>query len=105
LALDDFNAAAARVPHQEPTVNTSPQAIELALPLVKRLANLLPENNFAALECFSELKGVVGKSPSLVQIEDALERLDFQAAIPHLATLELELARPFGFDQGRPDAS
>jgi hypothetical protein len=93
-ALEDFNAAAARVPQQPAAPEQPRQAIAQALPLVRRLANLLPENNFAALECFSELKSVVGDSPSLTHIEDALERLDFQAAIPHLATLELELARP-----------
>lgn len=94
-ALQQFSVAAARVPKSgvEISHGAQPGGIEHALPLVRRLASLLPENNFAALDCFKELKNVVGRSPSLAEIEDALDRLDFQAAIPHVTTLEHELTR------------
>ncbi len=91
-ALDDFRAAAARLPirkQEESATNTV--VVEDALPLLRKLATLLPQNNLGAIDCFQELKRLVGARPAVAAIEDALDRLDFAGAIPHLESLESEI--------------
>jgi two-component system sensor histidine kinase/response regulator len=95
-ALDAFRAAAARIPIRAyDGGNGRPAAtLEEVKPLLDRLAQLLPQNNLGALECFQELKKLVGSTGAVESLEDALDRLDFRAAIPHLKSLELELGAP-----------
>ena len=92
-ALDEFRAAAARLPIRKQEEKTAAAAVVVddALPLLRKLATLLPQNNLGALDCFQELKRVVGARGSVDAIEDALDRLDFAGAIPHLERLESEI--------------
>ena len=89
-ALAEFRVAAARIRVRKQET-AAPVSLESAMPLVRKLADLLPQNNLGAMDCFQELKRVVGDRPSVSALEDALDRLDFQAAIPHLETLKGEL--------------
>jgi hypothetical protein len=91
-ALDSFRAAAARIPIRQPDNGGARHVtIEEVKPLLDQLAQLLPQNNLGALEAFGELKKLVGTRDTMTSLEDALDRLDFQSAIPHLRALEQEL--------------
>ena len=89
VAIEEFRALAARLPVRKESMRLP--SVDLALPLVRKLADLLPQNNLDAMDCFQQLKKVVGRRAALGPLEDAIERLDFQGAIPHLQALESEL--------------
>ena len=94
-SLDAFHTAAARFPGNGSNGgNGRPVSLDEVKPLIEQLARLLPQNNLGALECFQQLKKLVGGRPEMASLEDALDRLDFQAAIPHLRSLERELESP-----------
>jgi two-component system sensor histidine kinase/response regulator len=63
------------------------------LTIAKRMSDHLKENNLAAVTCFEELKSLAGgrfREPML-QLEESLDRLDFDAARTHLATIESQV--------------
>jgi CheY-like chemotaxis protein/HPt (histidine-containing phosphotransfer) domain-containing protein len=65
------------------------------LTIAKRMSKHLEENNLAAVTCFEELKLLAGAKlqQPMLQLEESLDRLDFDAARSHLAAIEAKVAR------------
>jgi HPt (histidine-containing phosphotransfer) domain-containing protein len=89
MSIDAFlSEDAAPVAEAKPAAS-NPQI----LPIAKRLAEHLRQNNLAAMSCFEELKAVAGSrfGEPMVKLEQSLDRLDFDAARVHLESIETQL--------------
>ena len=64
------------------------------LHIARQMREHLRENNLAAMSCFDELKSLANGrfSGPMQQLEQSLDRLDFEAARTHLASIETALA-------------
>jgi two-component system sensor histidine kinase/response regulator len=64
------------------------------LPIARRLDEQLTQNNLAAVGSFEELKALAGSqfSDRIQQLEQSLDKLDFDAARAHLREIEAQIA-------------
>lgn len=100
IALQEFRESAdllSGVPRKsEPGVATTPVRAEdakAALPLIRTMNEYLKQNNLATMECFREIRNLIGsRFPNqLSDLEDCLDRLDFESARSLLPEIEAAL--------------
>jgi two-component system sensor histidine kinase/response regulator len=105
VILDELIASAAELdesighvldsaqPVAAPASAVHPSASSL-LPIARRLDEQLLQNNLAAVGSFEELKALAGAQfgERMQQLEQSLDRLDFDAARAHLREIEARLA-------------
>jgi CheY-like chemotaxis protein/HPt (histidine-containing phosphotransfer) domain-containing protein len=81
------------VPSRPVAATLPPLGRSSLLPIARRLDEQLRTNNFAAVECFEELRAAAGPhfGEAMRRLEQTLDRLDFDAARAHLREVESQL--------------
>ncbi len=92
-SIDMFLAKGSDAPSSTDTVNEPRPPQQILLPIAKQLDEQLRQNNLAAMTSFEELKSAAGSRfrEPMQQLEQSLDRLDFDAARVHLEAIQSQL--------------
>ena len=71
-----------------------PYMVTALRPIARQMDEHLRQNNLAAMSCFEELKAMAGPRfhEPMLELQQSLDRLDFDAARVHLQAIESQLA-------------